>query len=217
MNAAQLISAVERAIGQLAPAYANAATESDLYEAALLAAAVDAATQAGGQSQLTNDGNTPTRQLVFRRSPGNIWAAGYTHARVVFQGTLKWLEIHLGVFVLGVSGVAHECDVAVLDGVEAERGRQGGVHPRRRGLVAAIEAKHYVASPGIDIGRAFLGLAGELGQVKCSLAFPALSSASLATLIARKQSECFDEVIPAAPASQRLQAHLEQSIRNWLA
>lgn len=217
MTAAELIRAVEGAIGTLEASYRGAATESDLYEASLLAVAVQAARDAGGSVLLTNDGMSRASELRFRRSPGNLWAGNFTCAVVSFPRTGKQLELHLGVYVGGASGVAHECDVALLDQVEADRSRAGNVHPRRRGLVASVEAKHYVSSPGIDVGRGFLGLSSELGQDKCCLGFPARSSSSLATLIARRPSECFDELTPGSAAAARLQAHLDQEIRNWIA
>jgi hypothetical protein len=217
VTAAELIHAVEGAIGTLEAAYRGAATESDLYEASLLAVVVQAARDAGGTVLLTNDGVSRAPELRFRRSPGNLWPGNFTYAVVSFPHTSRRLEAHLGVYVGGASGVAHECDVALLDQVEADRSRAGGVHPRRRGLVASVEAKHYVSSPGIDVGRGFLGLSSELGQSKCSLSFPARSSSSLATLIARRPSECFDELTPGSPAAGRLRAHLDQEIRNWIA
>src|SRR6202008_1426373 len=100
---------------------------------------------------------------------------------------------------------------------EALRSKSGAVHPRRTGLIASIEAKHYAASPGIGIGRGFIGLGREFTHRKCILAFPAKSSGPLATLLADKASECFDETVPNSPAAARLSAHLDQAIRNWLA
>ncbi|MFI5714711.1 hypothetical protein [Nocardia sp. NPDC051750] len=70
--------------------------------------------------------------------------------------------------------------------------------------------------PGLGIGRAFLGLGSELTQSKCHLAFPAPSSDNIGRLIARKGCECFDEVTPRSAAADRLSAHLEQRIRNWV-
>jgi hypothetical protein len=217
MTAAELIAAVQRAIGALAPAYQNAATEAYLYEAALFAAALQAAERAGGVCLLTTDGRNAVSELTFRRGPGNLWSGNYAYALVSFAGSSKRLEIHLAVFVVGASGVPHEADIALVDAQEAERSRRARIHPRRSGLIAGIEAKHYAVSPGIGIGRSFLGLSAELGQIKCSLAFPAKSDPSLATLIARKPSEAFDEVIPESAAEDRLQSHLDQAIRNWLA
>jgi hypothetical protein len=213
----ELIDAVEKAIGALAPVYRGAATESDLYEAALLTISIEAAVAAGGTFLITNNGQSPSTQLTFRRSPGNLWLGDFTYIVVHFPDTRRCLEIHLGIRVVGRSKVAHECDVAILDQVEAERSRQGLVHPRRSGLVASIEAKNYAASPGIGIGRAFIGLSSELTEIKCTLAFPARRSSSIAALLADRSSEFFDELIPGGTAAQRLCAHLDQMIRNRIA
>lgn len=217
MTGPELIRAIEAALQPLSPAYATGATEADLYEASLFALAVGAVEAANGSVLMTTNGQTPAPELHFRRAPGNLWMGAFTFARSSFPGTAKELEIHLGVYVAGASGVAHECDVALLDHEEAERSRAGSIHPRARGLVGAVEAKHYVASPGIGVGRNFLGLAAELGNPKCALAFPAKGSQSLDRLLARRLCECFDEIVPASAAAARLQAHLEQDVRNWLA
>lgn len=217
MNAQEMIAAVEQALSALEPNYRGEAAESDLYEACLLSVLVEAARDAGGTTFSTIDGTRPAPFLRFRRSPGNLWIGNYTYIVVSFPNSSKVLEAHLGVYVAGASGVAHECDVALIDQLEADRSRAGGVHPRRSGLVASLEAKHYVASPGIGVGRGFIGLAAELGQKKCCLGFPARSSSSIAALIARRPSECFDQLRPGTPAAIRLKAHLDQQIRNWIA
>ena len=208
---------MEQALSVLEPNYRGEAAESDLYEACLLAILIGAAQDAGGTVIMTNDGYQPVPFLRFRRSPGNLWLGNYSYGVITFPTSPKVLEAHLGVYVAGASGVPHECDVALLDQIEASRSRAGRVHPRRRGLVASLEAKHYVASPGIGVGRGFLGLSAELGQKKCCLGFPARSSSGIATLIARKPSECFDQLVPETPAATRLRAHLDQEIRNWIA
>ncbi|MGK8555383.1 hypothetical protein [Nocardia gipuzkoensis] len=173
MNRADLVRAIEEAIGVLAPVYRNRADESDLYEASLLSVCVDAVTAAGGTTLLTEDGQTPSQALRFRRSPGVLASSAFTYGMASFPGTPKMLEIHLGVYVLaGVSKVPHECDVAMIENPEAERSRRTGVYPRSRGLIAAVEAKHYDASPSLGIGRGFLGFAREMGEKKCSLVFP---------------------------------------------
>ncbi|MFE4371826.1 hypothetical protein ACFRMN_27085 [Streptomyces sp. NPDC056835] len=216
MKKADLVVAIEQAIGALQPVYRSNADESDLYEASLLVVCLEAARAAGGMALLTQDGSNPATALRFRRAPGNLWSGDFTHVLVSFPGTQKRLEIHLGVFVAATtSKVAHECDVAVLDHQEAERSRRAMVHPRSRGLVAAIEAKHYAASPGLGIGRGFLGLAQELGGKKCSLVFPSQSSTTLGALIAKKDSEAYPQLLPGTTAADRLRSRLDQAIRNW--
>lgn len=216
MTAQELIDYVERAIGRLRADYRGHATESDLYEAALLTISVAAVRAAGGTTMFTDDLRTTTTQLRFRAGPGYLWSRNFTFVVAEFPTTTKRLEVHLGVMVVGASGVAHECDVAIITQDEARRSRVHRSHPRGGGLVAAIEAKNYSASPELGIGRAFLGLASELQQNKCNLAFPATSSANIGRLIARKGCECFDELTPRSPAADRLSHHLEQRVRNWV-
>ncbi|MFJ1758620.1 hypothetical protein [Kitasatospora sp. NPDC088134] len=216
MTRAGLVAAIELAIGTLQQVYRNSADESDLYEASLLVLCLDAAQAAGGTVLLTQDGRNPAAALRFRRSPGNVWSGDFTYALVSFPDTQKKLEVHLGVFVVaGRSKVAHECDVAILDHQEAERSRQAAVHPRNSKLVAAIEAKHYSSSPSLGVGRAFLGLAQELGEKNSSLVYPSPSSATLAGLIAKRPSEAYSELLPGTPAAERLRSRLDQAIRNW--
>lgn len=215
MNADELVTAVEHAIGALSTTYKGSANESDLYEAALLTCAVAATETAGGDVVLMMNGLSYAGPIIFRTGPGNLWSPDFTYARAGFAGGAE-LEVHLGVKVVGASGVAHECDIAVIDAGECDRCRALGVHPRRSRVIAALEAKHYAASPGIGVGRGFLGLSQEIGGAKCFLVFPAQASSSLATMIARKYPECFPEVVPGAPAASRLTSHLEQRIRNWL-
>ncbi|MCI4142252.1 hypothetical protein [Streptomyces sp. MMS20-AI2-20] len=212
-----LVQAIEQAIGALQPVYRNNADESDLYEASLLVVCVEAARAAGGSVLLTQDGTNPATALRFRRSPGNLWSGDFTYAMVRFPGLRKQLEIHLGVYVAApTSKVAHECDVAVLDQQEAERSRRAMVHPRSRGLVAAIEAKCYSISPSLGVGRGFLGLAQELGGKKLSLVFPSQRSDTLGALIAKKDSEAYPQVFPGTTAAARLRSRLDQAIRNWM-
>lgn len=216
MSKSDLTRAIESAIGALEPVYRTRADESDLYEACLLPICIAAATAAGGTTLLTEDGHTPSAQLRFRRSPGLLSSNGFTYGLVSFPNSTKRLEIHLGVYVLAsFSKVAHECDVALIDHTEAERSRLSGAYPRSQGLIAALEAKHYDKSPGLGIGRGFLGLARELGEKKCALVFPAASSTNLGALIAKRPSEAYPELLPGASAARRLSSQLDQAIRNW--
>lgn len=215
MNRVDLIRAIQGSIGVLSPIYRTGATESDLYEASLLPICIAAATDAGGSAVLTYDGTNPATALRFRMSPGNLWSSDICYVRVTFSDTPKALEIHLGVYVVGKSKVAHECDVALIDSMEAERSRLLRVHPRNSKLIYAIEAKHYSRSPGIGIGRGFLGLTQELVAKKCSLVFPSTSSATLSGLIATKDSQVYSELLPGTNAARRLQSHIDQAIRNW--
>lgn len=219
MDTTELIDHLTTQIGALSTAYKSSAAASDLYEASLWVVAVDAALAAGAtrvdmQGPKTGSGvPLPT----FRTHPGSLWIGDFTHALVSFSTTRRQCEIHLGVKVVGESGVAHECDVAVLTEREARRSRTGAVHPRKSGLIASIEAKNYAAAPGIGVGRSFIGLATELGHPKSSLAFPATGAPNVLRLLARRSSECFDDSIPDAAGSAALQANIARLVRNWRA
>ncbi|WP_163507259.1 hypothetical protein [Fodinicola acaciae] len=147
MTRDDLIKVVESALTVLSSVYRESAAKSDLYEAALMTVAVGATQAAGGMCLLTDDGRNPSQELTFRRSPGNLWLGQFSHVRASFVNPGRALEIHLGVYVMSGSRVQHECDVAILDSVEAERSRQGRIHPRHSKLITSIEAKCYGASP----------------------------------------------------------------------
>ncbi|THV42015.1 hypothetical protein [Glycomyces buryatensis] len=216
MSREDFVREVEAAIGELKASYRGNASESDLYEATLFVLCVDAAKRAGGRVLLTHDGRNAIQQLSFRRSPGNLWLGEFTYALVNFPSTSKQLEVHLGAYVAsGSSKVAHECDVAILDHEEAERSRQGQVHPRARGLIAVIEAKLYATSPSLGVGRGFLGLAQELGPKRCSLVFPSGGSDNILALIAKRDSQAYDRLLPGRDSIGTMREHLVKAISNW--
>lgn len=220
----ELIQAIRRIAKDqpgLSSAYVAGATSSDLYEAALFHSAVKAAQKAGGAVRFRSSTGTQANSLALRRSPGNLWSGGnFTHATVDFPSPAKSLEIHLGVYVQATtSKVAHECDIAILSAAECQRSRTSRKHPRARGLIAAIEAKNYSATPGLGVGRNFVGLASEIGgKALLAFAFPSASSTSLeALLAARNGMQSYPHAIPDSIATERLLSNLEQPIRKWLA
>src|ERR1017187_10013027 len=76
--------------------------------------------------------STPFK-LCFRTSPGRIYSSAhdYSHAIIEFANNLVF-EAHIGVYVEGVAGVLHECDVLVIDAAEGDYCRQNKVHPKKR-------------------------------------------------------------------------------------
>lgn len=219
MNTTDLINHLTSQIGTLDATYQASAAPSDLYEAALWVVAVDAVGAAGATNVEIKGPTTAwgSPQPTFRTHPGTLWSGDFTFAVATFASTQRQCEVHLGVKVVGESGVAHECDVAIIEEREAQRSRTGQVHPRKSGLIAGIEAKNYRASPGIGVGRSFIGLASELGHPKSSLSFPAAGAPNLLRLVARRSSECFDEAIPGGSGSAGLEANLARLVRNWRA
>jgi hypothetical protein len=206
----EMTELLEQGLGTLSSVYMGKAAESDLYEATLFTLGVLSCRIAGGQIFVENA--TP---VIFRTSPGQIWSDTYTRAVAEFSGR-PMVEVHLGVKIAGASGVHHEVDVALIDATEAARCRGFGVPPRRGKLVYAVEAKHYDRSPGIGIGRGFIGLANELYASRCGLAFPEPGSASLLKLLARKQCEVYDESWPGSRSWGELLAAMQRAVKNWV-
>src|SRR5262245_110874 len=112
----QMLADLAAALGPAAVP-ANVATDPahDIYEAYVLGHVLNAAVAEGATVAFENVNGPNNGIATFRASPGHIWwnAAPYTHAVLTFLGKPS-LEVHLGVYVSGVSGVFHEVDVAVL-------------------------------------------------------------------------------------------------------
>lgn len=163
-----LFQEIQTALGAaLTPNISSASNAWDLFEAYVLTTVVDAARRQGAQVTYEDvHGNTPT-VIYFRTSPGNLFsrAHDYCHAVVDFQNPgIPPLEIHLGVYVSGKSGITHECDVAVLDRAEAQVCRRSNVHPRHSSVVLSCECKFYTSGLGVDLARGFLGLVTEIAS-----------------------------------------------------
>lgn len=213
MTRDDLVAAVEESIGAVSAAYEGSATESDLYEASLLAVAAQACDAAGGTNSLDGGATSPGR-LVFRKSPGDIWVDSYTRVTSRFSDN-RAVEVHLGVRVRGRSGVQHEADVLVLDEAEAIRCRAGGLPPRHQKTVAIIEAKYFANSPGLGVGRAFLGLGVELTHKRAHLAFPEPGTAEVRRLIAGQPCELHDKVWPGSRNEITLSELIRRAVLNW--
>jgi hypothetical protein len=128
---------------------------------------IEAARHEGATVSFRNVSDGPvTSDFIFRTSPGNIFsrAHAYSHAEIYFQNCPD-LEAHVDIFVAGKSGIAHECDVAVLLGDEARTCRRENVRPRSSQVILAVECKFYVqSSMGIALARSFMGLTTEIMQ-----------------------------------------------------
>lgn len=100
---------------------------------------------------------------MFRTSPGYIFSTThpYTHSIITFARKAP-LEAHLGVRVVGKSGVLHECDVTVVDQSEAEMCRRELVPPRSFKVLIAVECKFYSTPLQLHLAREFIGLTSDL-------------------------------------------------------
>ena len=95
---------------------------NDAFEVYTLSLVLEAARQEGAEIvfHTVNNDYSPT-DLIFRSSPGRIYstANNYAHALISFSDDLSY-EAHVGVYVEGLAGVVHECDVLVIDAGEGE-------------------------------------------------------------------------------------------------
>jgi hypothetical protein len=135
-----LLREIQRILGSVTTSYTTGFDIHDVFEGFVFAIAVDAGSSYGAAVEYRNVNGKRTRHLRFRTSPGRIYSRThpYTHAVLDF-GDSPPLEVHVGVQVLGRSGVLHECDVLVLPEEEAELCRQNDVAPKGNRCLLAIE------------------------------------------------------------------------------
>src|SRR5687767_600110 len=110
-----LLGAVDGDLGEAVTASTqNSYALDDLFEAFLFGLVLRAArtidVNAVSWSNLVGNGQDEVR---LRAGPGEIYSPHFSFATLAFHGAPVF-ELHHGVRVRGVSGVAHECDVALL-------------------------------------------------------------------------------------------------------
>ena len=214
-----LIDAIEQGLGQVVqPGVSTSTAACDSFEVFIFSLVVDAARREGAQVSYRNIGTPFNGQFTFRTGPGNIFSRAhpYTFARIEFVGK-RPLEAHIGIYATGVSGVRHECDVAVLRFDEAENCRRQGVHPRCSEVLLAAECKFYSSELSIDLGRSFLGLVKEIHQTGRFFVTNS-SSNTLETLLAHHRIRWLRELIPAnAELVNRLRSLFEEVFQNFRA
>ena len=138
--------------------YNSRSAAHDVYEAYLLTLFLRAAKNDGWHYELRDTSNAITTHAVFRMGPGRLPVPNYTHAYLTKIGK-EPLEAHIGVKVLGASGVAHEFDLLVLTSNSADRCRKAYADPNASDVVAHAEAKYYGADIPLHLGRGMVGLA----------------------------------------------------------
>ena len=168
-NLPSLLTQIQNALGgAIAPSLTAASAGSDIFEAYILSIVLNAAEIEGATIAFRNvDGSVPGL-FTFRTSPGHIWwdSQLYTHVELQFPDA-PLLELHLGVYVTGKSGLIHEADVLVLLSEEAQMCRLNQVPPRSRKSIIAAECKFYASNLRIGLGRAFVGLCSDLSTREC--------------------------------------------------
>lgn len=145
---------------------ASAGQANDAFEIYVLTLALRAAREEGATIQfLSASGAINPSPLRFRTAPGRIYSPtkDYTHACISFSSGLAY-EAHIGIYVEGLAGVMHECDLAVVEQAEAAFCRRNGVHPKKAAVLLTAECKFYTGKLGIALGREFLGTTADLGS-----------------------------------------------------
>ncbi|RAG82359.1 hypothetical protein DN069_27965 [Streptacidiphilus pinicola] len=166
-----LLAAVGEILANPGLSYDSDSEAFDVFEGYVFALVIDVARAMNLQVTYQDMHGNTTDDLVFRTSPGYIGNGGYTHAVLTFpEAAVPDLEVHVGVYVRGRSGVRHECDVLILEASEAARGRTR-VRPDKepseladhRACVLAIECKYH-ADGRLKLGeaRGFEGLHVDL-------------------------------------------------------
>ena len=214
-----LLTEIQNTLGSaISPSLTSASDASDLFEAYIFSLAVQAArTEDADVSYRDVFGNIPT-SFVFRTSPGYIYSTrqAYTHAVIVFPNKPP-LEAHLGVRVVGKSGVLHECDIAIVEQAEAETCRQRQVPPRSAKVLIAVECKFYSTPLQLYLARAFLGLLTDL-SAKDAIFVSNVSSNSVEKLLSGRGRKWEHSVIPSATREvDRLRHKFQEAFKQYKA
>jgi hypothetical protein len=205
----QLLNDLNSALGPaVAPSVSAASAENDVFEVYIFGLVLEAARREGATITYQDvHGNTGVTNLIFRTSPSYISTTtqAYTHAIISFPNKPE-LEAHVGIYVAGKSNVQHECDVAVVDRAEAQSARATGSLPRSLRVLFSAECKFYSSTPGIHLGRGFLGLSKDLSRV-CYLVLN-ISSTSIERLLSQHlKHRCRERVHPIDQHSVDLLLH----------
>jgi hypothetical protein len=116
--------------------------------------------------------------------------------------------------VPGKSRLLHECDVAVLYRAEARNCRRQSFHPRSSAVILAIECKYYSTTLPLDLGRSFLGLAGEISKEGRYFVSNS-NSLNVATLLRHHKVDRELEVLPSKKQVDDLQKSFERLFRDY--
>lgn len=197
----------------------NSNTRERAFEAYVFALVLRAVRQAGGTAQLHGilSGANPN-PVVLRGAPGHMAsrAQDFSYARCALNG--REFEIHVDVVYVGGSGASHEIDISIYDRAGAEAVRRGSrALPDTRRLRAAIECKFYDSQLGVALGRTFVGLVDDCGDLETKVFATNGQSLPLAAYFSKKRRpHAFFAVSPLIPGNRdRLVGVIEQALREW--
>jgi hypothetical protein len=215
MSAIQIRQAVQDVLGAYEAFPQLMYAPNDMFELYLLSLVATAAEEEEATLiEFRDASNTRATTLWFRRSPGSLHVAGaFTHLRIEFPDR-EALEAHVGVRVRGVSGVAHECDVAVLKESECDRSRANLLLPRSQGLVLAVEGKYYSDSLPLHMGRGVLGLGKEL-KGKATALVTNIGANDIVHMVMHHHNHANDAVLPGTGNNDRFVGFVAQQFYRY--
>jgi hypothetical protein len=200
------------------PSLTSSSRSDDAYEFYLFSLIIRAAEDADATVSYENGTFRGTGTFTVRTSPGRIYSTNhpYTHA-VLEWSNVPPLEAHIGVRVQGTSKVLHECDVLVLDRLEAQRCRADLRDPSSSKIVLALEAKFYASNLHLYLARQFIGWAADLSTRSTKLFVTNSTSNPVVQLLAHrtKVGHYNVEVVPDSRQSDALLAHLRWEFQQY--
>jgi hypothetical protein len=198
----------------------NSATCERAFEAYVFSLCCRAVVRAGGGFKLhgINSGLSPN-PVVFRGAPGSMASTSQDFAYAKCQLSQKTFEIHVDVEYQGTSGALHEIDVSLCDEGHANAVRATGGTPKtgRNKLLMAFECKFYEQTPGVALGRTFVGLISDCGTLRLRALVSNLPSEKLRRYLSKpSRPEPFLGVGPFSHATEeRVISYIEQELRKW--
>jgi hypothetical protein len=198
----------------------NSNTCERAYEAYVLSLCLEAVQRAGGSAEIRGIVSGPNpNPIVFRGAPGSMASKNQDFAYVACILRGKRFEIHVDVEYQGTSGASHEIDVSVCDEAHCNAVRQINGTPKAEGnkLLMALECKFYENTPGVSLGRTFVGLISDCGALRMKAFVANLQSENLRRYFSKSsRPEPFLGLVPTDSSSEeRFIRNVEQELRKW--
>ena len=218
-NLRAAISTILKAAGAAGALQLNANTRERAFEAFVFSMVVKAARRAGATVVIKGIKSGPNPSpLVFRGGPGRLGstAQDFAYAQCALNGTE--FEVHVDVEYQGSSGAVHEVDVSIVDALHADHIRSEPSRlPSTRYVHGVFECKFYDSTLGVALGRTFVGLAADCGDLEAKALLTNGTDARLAQYMRQKsRPDPFFAVLPLSRgAADRFVAVLEHALRKW--
>lgn len=198
----------------------NSNTCERAFEAYVFSLCSEAVRRAGGTVSVTGiQSGVQPATVVFRGAPGSMASTDqdFVYADCSLNG--RRFEIHVDVEYQGSSGALHEIDVSVCDQAHADAVRRNNSTPKMAGnkLIMAFECKFYESTPGVALGRTFVGLLSDCGALRLKGFVANIPSDKLGLYFSkRSRPEPFLGLIPIDnSAEERFVRNVEQELRKW--